>query len=355
MIRSECVLKVGVIGINHKIANLAFREAMARGAATLSGEKALFFSHPVLLLSTCNRTEIYFGGNDLASIHSDLLEWLRGHIREAFEHRLYSYFGLDCFIHLARVAAGLDSAILAETEIQAQVKTAYASACKFAKLPSCMHYIFQKALKIGKLVRNQMYGGDSQGTEIISSSESCLSPLSARRIDREPNLFQAVWKLASQHLESLMNARILLIGYSEINRGMVHFLRRRKIERFTLITQHPTAVSLEGCISLGYDAIKTWPEYDWIICASSHDRFLIGGQEKGRHAIFDLSVPRNVDPNVGRSEGVLLYNIEQINDWIQQTKSRHTGQIAHSNALIRQETYRLAQIYWKKTMQVALV
>ena len=80
MIRSECVLKVGVIGINHKIANLAFREAMARGAATLSGEKALFFPHPVLLLSTCNRTEIYFGGNDLASIHSDLLEWLRGDI-----------------------------------------------------------------------------------------------------------------------------------------------------------------------------------------------------------------------------------------------------------------------------------
>jgi len=344
MIRSECVLKVGVIGINHKIANLTFREAMARGAATLSGEKALFFPHPVLLLSTCNRTEIYFGGNDLASVHSDLLEWLRGYIREAFEHRLYSYFGLDCFIHLARVAAGLDSAILAETEIQAQVKTAYASACKFAKLPSCMHYVFQKALKIGKLVRNQMYGGDSE----ISGE-----PKWQEFMGRSTGLFQVVWKLASQHLESLASARILLIGYSEINRRMVHFLRRREIERFTLITQHPTAVSLEGCTSLGYDAIETWSDYDWIICASAHDRFLIRGHGKKRHAIFDLSVPRNVDPSVGRSEGVLLYNIEQINDWIQQTKSRHTGQIAHSNALIREETSRLAQIYWKKTMQVA--
>lgn len=340
MIRSECVLKVGVIGINHKIANLAFREAMARGAATLSGEKALFFPHSVLLLSTCNRTEIYFGGNDLASIHSDLLEWLRGYIREAFEHRLYSYFGLDCFIHLARVAAGLDSAILAETEIQAQVKTAYASACKFAKLPSCMHYVFQKALKIGKLVRNQ-------------SREFSREPECQEVMGRGNSLFQAVWKLANQHLESISRARILLIGYSEINRGMVHFLRRRKIEQFTLITQQPATVSLEGCISLGYDAIDTWPDYDWIVCASAHDRFLIGGRGKGCHAIFDLSVPRNVDPDVGTSAGVMLYNIEQINDWIQQTRSRHTGLIAQSNALIRQETSRLAQIYWRKTMQVA--
>ena len=86
------------------------------------------------------------------------------------------------------------------------------------------------------------------------------------------------WKLASQHLESLACARILLVGYSEINRGMVHFLRRRKRERFTLITQHPEAVSLEGCVALGYDAIETWRDYDWIICASAHDRFFVKGE-----------------------------------------------------------------------------
>jgi glutamyl-tRNA reductase len=328
MIRSECVLKVGVIGINHKTANLAFREAIARGAATLSGEKALFFSHPVLLLSTCNRTEIYFGGDDLATIHSDLLEWLRGHVREAFEHRLYSYFGIDCFIHLARVAAGLDSAILAETEIQRQVKIAYGLACKFSKLPSCMHYIFQKALKIGKLVRSQI------------------------SMDRAPSLFQAIWQLAGQHLEQMGGPRILLVGHSEINRRMAHFLLQRKITQITLITQHPSLVALDGCISFGYEEIDRWSEYDWIICASNHDRFLIQPQSCAHHVIFDLSVPRNVDPKVGELEGVFLYNIEQINDWIQQTKSKYTEQIALSNALIGGETVRLAKIYRQKTMQV---
>jgi len=325
MMRFESVLKVGVIGINHKIANLPFREAMARGASTLSGEKALFFPHPVVLLSTCNRMEIYFGGHDLAAIHADLLQWLRGYIQESFEHRLYSYFGIDCFAHLARVTAGIDSAIFAETEIQAQVKDAYELACQFVKLPSCMHYVFQKALKIGKLIRHQM------------------------PMDRAPSLFQAVWQLAHFHLEDAAKARILLVGYSEINRGMIHFLRRRQVEQFTLITNNPSAVSIPKARVLGYETVGFWTEYDWIICASAHDRFLLAGKGRGRHAIFDLSVPRNVDPFVGKSKDTVLYNIEQIDDWIEQKKSKHTGQMESSDALIRQEALRLAHIYGQKT------
>jgi len=68
--RDECVLKVGVLGINFKIASLEVREAIARAAEILSGEMGMFFSHPIVLLSTCNRTEIYFAGNELASINT---------------------------------------------------------------------------------------------------------------------------------------------------------------------------------------------------------------------------------------------------------------------------------------------
>jgi glutamyl-tRNA reductase len=222
------------------------------------------------------------------------------------------------------VAAGLDSAILAETEIQAQVKIAYATATRFSLLPSCMHYIFQKALKIGKLVRSQM------------------------SMELAPSLFQVIWQIASGHLTDLTKARILLVGNSEINRRMAHFLRQRKIDRFTWITQHPSN-SLDGCEVFGYEAIDTWPQYDWIICASAQDRFLIHGESSLRHAIFDLSVPRNVDPKLEESKGVLLVNIEQINQWIQQAKSKNSGQMTILNEIIRRETTRLAQIYWQKT------
>ncbi len=321
MFRFECLLQVGCIGINHKVAALAFREAMARAASTLAGEKARFFPYPIVLLPTCNRTEIYFSGADLAAIHGDLLQWLRGYMQQPFEHRMYSYFGIDCFVHLARVTAGLDSAIFAETEIQAQVKNIYEQARQLGPLPSCMHYVFQKALKIGKFIRNQM------------------------PTNRPPSLFQAVWQLAHEHLADIAKARILLLGYSEMNRGMIHFLRRRGREQFTLITQNPASVSLPGTVVLGYEAVAGWPLYDWIICASAHDRFLISGETKRRHAIFDLSVPRNVDPSIGEMEGIWLYNIEQIDDWIEEKKVRHTGQMALLDALVRQEAIRLASIF----------
>lgn len=314
---TECVLQVGVVGINHKTANLSFREAMARSSASLAGEKSLFFGHPIVLLSTCNRTEIYFGGADLAAIHSDLLAWLRGYMAETFEHRLYSYFGLDCFIHLARVAAGLDSAILAETEIQAQVKTAYSSTCAFTKLPAGMHYIFQKALKISKLVRSQM------------------------QMQKTPGLLQAIWQLAYAHLPSLAEARILFVGYSEINRRLSCFLRQRKLTNFTWITHQ----LCEEPSVYPYEAIEMWRDFDWIICASGHDRYLLEGESRSRHAIFDLSVPRNVNPNIARGDGVVLYNIEEINAWIQKQNLQAAEQSKEWDALIRHDAVRLARIY----------
>src|SRR5271154_332014 len=117
MLRNGCYLRVGIMGINYKTSDLSFREKFSRVAEKLSGERALFFKHPTVLLSTCNRTEIYFSAEDLAEAHSDLLAFFRPHI---LEQRLYAYFGIDCFAHLSKVAAGLDSAIIAETEILRQ-------------------------------------------------------------------------------------------------------------------------------------------------------------------------------------------------------------------------------------------
>ncbi len=110
MLRSGCYLRVGVIGINYKTADLSLRETFARISERISGERALFLNHPTVLLSTCNRTEIYFSGEDLAEVHSDLLSFFRPYLNEPFEHLLYAYFGIDCFSHLSRVTSGLDSA-----------------------------------------------------------------------------------------------------------------------------------------------------------------------------------------------------------------------------------------------------
>lgn len=306
------MLNVGVLGINFKTADLGLREGIARGAQSLGGERALFFAHPAVLLSTCNRTEIYFSADDLAAAHSDLLAFLRNLVDVPFEHRLYSYFGIDCFAHLCRVAAGLDSAIVAETEIQRQVRVAYSQA---RQLPSCLHYIFQKALKVGKVIRNH-HGLERGG----------------------PTLYGTLWQMAEWK-----NKRILLVGYSEINRGFASFLMHKGIEGFSLCTRNPASVDLEGVHIYDRTILARWQEYDLLVCASQANHFLITGLGDARHCIFDLSVPRNVDPAVGRT--ATLYNIDQLR--------RDGVRLEQCEALLLENVVRLTRIFRLKTTQNA--
>jgi glutamyl-tRNA reductase len=310
-------IRLGVLGINFKTADLALREEIARGALSLGGKRAIFFPHPTVLLSTCNRTEIYFSSSDLAEAHSDLLRYLRVQIKEEFEHRLYSYFGVDCFVHLCRVAAGVDSAIFAETEIQRQVKVAYTKACEGREIPQCLHYGFQKALKIGKLVRNQ--------------------------IDMEkgsPTLYGVLWQLTDWK-----DKKILLVGNSEINRGLVSFLAHKRINTLALCSTNPSSVFLEQVRAYDRSILQRWQEFDIIVCASKADRYLISGRAEKNCTVFDLSVPRNVDPNV--SGAVNLYNIEQIHQRLQKKEER----LGEAEKLIYENAIKLVQIYRAKTLR----
>ncbi len=311
-----CLLRVGVIGINHKTADLGLREAIARGTESFADERGLFFHHPTVLLSTCNRTEIYFSSDDLAAAHSDLLSLLRGQIEVPFAERLYSYFGIDCFAHLCRVTAGLDSAIIAETEIQRQVKVAYQRSCDVAELPGCLHYIFQKGLKVGKEVRNQL--------ELERGS---------------PNLYGTLWQIGEEALGSLKQKRILLVGNSKINRGFLSFLIAKGARNLTLSTKNP--VPMKEAFVTDRSILQEWPSFDLIVCASKSDGYLITG--KGKSLIFDLSVPRNVDPEVGCSAA--LWNIEQVNHKIEQRRKAQADGLQRCYSLIWQQVIHLARLY----------
>lgn len=320
MIHSGCVLKVGVLGLNHKTADLHFREAMAKGASALAGEKALFFPHPTVLLSTCNRTEIYFSADDLAEAHSDLLLFLRRHIEDPFEHRLYSYFGLDCFTHLCRVTSGLDSAILAESEIQRQVKVAYQRSAQVSELPSCLHFIFQKGLKVGKTVRSK------------------------RTLERgAPTLPSTIWEIATETLGELEMKKLLFVGYSEMNRTLLSYFHRKGVLSLTLSTRSSGSIR-SPYATFDRSILAQWDQFDLIICASHSDRYLIEGNSSRSHLIFDLSVPRNVDPEIGSAQ-IRLYNIEELNRIIDQKQKAQSRDFEQCEELVLENALRLARIY----------
>jgi glutamyl-tRNA reductase len=309
-------MHVGVVGINHKLADLRLRELLAAACEKRFGlGKWPQGEHAFVLLSTCNRTEVYFSSYDLPDTHSYFLNVLRQEVQEDFEQKLYSYFGSDCFLHLTRVTSGLDSALVGETEIQGQVKNAYENTKADVLLPTDIHFLFQKCLKISKEVRSTL-------------------PLSKGM----PDVPHAIWKTGTDLYPNATKARVLFIGASEINRKICHFLRNRGVENIAVCNRsQPLAHSFASEYNLDvieWNQLHCWPEYDWIILGTKCPYYLILEDDMpsniiGSKLIIDLSVPRNVDPRVGRDERFTLLNIDQIHHSV----NRHQRQL-HDTLLL---------------------
>lgn len=293
-------MRVGVVGINYKLADLKLRELLAKACQRrFSSDCSMHFDHAFVLLSTCNRTEIYFCSEDLAHTHTYLLSILRNEIEQEFDQKLYSYFGLDCFQHLCRVTAGLDSAIVAETEIQGQVKAAYEKAVSYSILPSEIHFLFQKSLKIGKKVRGEL------------PSKPGL-----------PDLEHAIFSAGIQLFNECRRPKILFVGASDINLKILNFLKMRKYLNITLCNrtlQNALEVQKKFQIDLlSWNKIGEWPTFDWIIFGTKSPDYLISQKDiQGtcieKKLVIDLCVPRNVDPRLAKEEKLTLLNIDQIN------------------------------------------
>jgi glutamyl-tRNA reductase len=306
-------MRVGVVGINHKLADLKLRDQLAKTCQRRFGASQSFHeSQHFVLLSTCNRTEIYFSSEDLAYTHSYLLGILRAGIEEEFDHKLYSYFGSDCFCHLTRVTSGLDSAIVAETEIQGQVKIAYENTTDYHLLPKELHFLFQKSLGIAKKVRSDLQLGRGM-----------------------PHLEHAILQIGYQLLASPTQAKILFVGASEINRKIFSFLKIKQFQHLTLCNRSDEQAKQwadEYTIHLlEWKSFSQWTTYDWIIFGTKSPNYLIHRfdvnlEPTRKQLIMDLSVPRNVEPQLAQHPQISLFNIDQLNRLL---KARH-GTIDHT-------------------------
>lgn len=307
-------MRVGILGINHKLAHLKLRESLAQICQRRfgAGNSTHGQRHHFVLLSTCNRTEIYFTSESLADTHTYILNILRQEVDENFDQKLYSYFGSDCFLHLCRVTTGLDSAIVGETEIQGQVKNAYEYASKYISLPGQLHYLFQKALTIGKKVRSHL-------------------PLQRGL----PDLEHAILNAGTQAFNEVKAAKVLFVGASEINRKILTFFKGKNFEHLTLCNRSggvAEKLAIDYGVSvLEWKKIGCWHTFDWIIFGTKASGYLVDGKSistartSSRKLIIDLSVPRNVDPEVSSHPDCTLLNIDEIN---QSLHMRHQ-QMAH--------------------------
>jgi glutamyl-tRNA reductase len=325
-------MDIGILGISYKSSELFLREHFAKVAASFSS------SLPFVLLSTCNRTEIYFSSADLSGAHSDLLAALKTEV--AVEEKLYSYFGKQCFEHLARVTSGADSAFFGEAEVQGQVKRSYEAAAQSRTLSSSLHFLFQKCLKIGKEVRT-----------IFSLPKGSVS------------LESTLWDLARCFFVQKRPISLLLVGHSEINRKIIHFLKNKGDFDLHLATRHYD--SAEDVMKkyemklFPWEDMDNWTQFDMVIAGSKSSNYILKANQIRKEKsliktklIVDLSMPRNVDPLIEKNPHITLFNIEEIGGFIEQRQRISLQEKKEIGGKLEVEAARQIEIYTKSRKQV---
>lgn len=295
-------------GLNHKTAPLTLREQLSILASDVDDHLRQLHTHPdvheILVLSTCNRTEWYLQ-TDAQHFMSD---WLGRQYRlpsALLQDHTYCYQEKAALQHALRVASGLDSMILGETEIFGQMKLAYTSAKRVGTIGESLDPIFQFIFSKAKQVRHH--------TQISAH------PLSIAYV--------AV-SLAKRIFSQLNHTKVLLVGAGETIDLVARYLHEEKTQDIvfanrTLAHADMLAERYHGlAISLA-DIPAVLPRSDIVITATDSPLALIGKglverairMRKHRPILMvDLAVPRDIEPEVTQLSDVYLYNIDDLNE-----------------------------------------
>ena len=293
-----------VLGVNHTTAPVAIREqfsvgkdALRRGLENLDDYDGL---SEAVILTTCNRTEIYAVTDEDSSVKQFLNDLIGAPVDEKF---LYAFDGENCANHLFTVAAGLDSLILGEGQILSQVKDAYTLAKAAQATDTILNTLFNRAIAAGKRVRTE--------TRIAYNSVSVSS---------------AAVALADKKIGGLAGRNALIFGAGKMAQLTAQHLLSHGVKKIFVANHHleraiDMASRIGGQAVAWEDALTEAAHVDIIITSTGAPHYVIKPwqtqqlmtRRQGRGILFiDIAVPRDVDPEVGDIKGVTLYNIDNL-------------------------------------------
>ena len=341
-----------VFGLNHKTAPLGLRERWSfspgESELALGRISSAIADSEHLILSTCNRTEFYSAIpassglarnlNQEGSPLGELTSFYFGENEEntGLDDHFYLYRQENAVKHLFRVAGGLDSMIVGETEIIRQLKEAYALSEKSATSGKMFRRLFPEALKVGKKVRTS-----------TSISEGCITP------------GQAALRLAMEALGELTGKKALLIGSGVVAGLTAKALIEQDLRNFTVMNR--TAESAEAMLEeikpedseleaeivpLDSGLVDTIASSDLVISSTSSIEPIITAENiravqrlrgSAPLVIIDLAVPRDIEPASSEIEGVHLFNIDDLNRVIQGNLSSRHDQFAKAEEIVKKQ------------------
>lgn len=304
-------MELSIIGLNHRVAPVEVREKLAfdeaRLAEALAGVRRATGAAEAVILSTCNRVEIYAARPE-ASVDEVTLaaRWLASHHgvpEEAVATVLYRHEGLEAVRHLYRVTAGLDAMVLGETQIIAQVKEAYQKAKEAGHTGRVFNVLFQRALHVAK----QIHATTGIGRRNIS-----VPSVAAR--------------LAEKVFQDLARRRIAIVGAGETGELTLAAFRDRGASAPLVVNrtlEHAERLAARyGGRAEPLDRLDAaLAEADIVITCLTGSEFRVAPESiraamRARRnepmVVIDLGVPRNVHPEVHRIENVYLFNIDDL-------------------------------------------
>ncbi len=324
-------MTVWALGLNHNTAPLDIRGKFAFALDQMGGTlDALRQNVPgtteATILSTCNRTEVYYAGEAATPAHA--LGWLAdagGVLPQDLVAHTYALSQGQVARHAFRVASGLDSMVLGEPQILGQMKDAVRAAQEAGALGTTLHQLFQRSFAVAKEVRTST----EIGAHSISMAAACV-------------------RLASQVFEDLAQARVLFVGAGEmIELCATHFAartpRQMVIANRTLERGEKLATQFGGEVMRLAELPDRLHEFDVVVSCTASSLPLIGlgaverALQRRRHRpmfMVDLAVPRDIEPEVKALDDIYLYSVDDLSGVVQTAQANRQAAVAQAEAII---------------------
>lgn len=319
-----------LIGINHKTAPLEIREKFFLTKRQL--KEALFelkeFS--AVILSTCNRMEIYTHFADVNSGMQKIKEFLYAHY-EVCENDIRRYFyvleDIDVCRHIFRVSSGLDSQVLGETQILGQIRDAWTVAKDAGVIGNLLNELFEKAVETGRIVRQETK--ISQGNISIGS---------------------VAIKMCEEQLGELQDRSVLIIGAGKIGTLISKYLQEKGIKGI-FVSNRTYERALELASNCGGEAInfthlkEKLKTVDIVISSTTSPHLILRKEilmevmqlRKKPLVIMDIALPRDVDPGAKDISDIILYDLDGLKSTVEENFARRKQEARLAEAIIQRE------------------
>ena len=346
-------MNIAVVGLSHKTAPIEVREKLSIPEAQIDGAIAHLLSYAhvdeVTILSTCNRLEIYIVSSETTQGINEVTQFLSEHSKLpiiSLRHHLFMLLHADAVTHVLRVAAGLDSLVLGEGQILAQVKHTHKLGQQFNGIKTILNRLFKQALTAGKRVRTET----SIGTGAVSISSAAV-------------------ELAQMKVGNLSTYRISILGAGKMSRLLVQHLiskganhisivnrsRERAEELAKLFPEQPIPIHLLPA------TMSIIAESDIVFTSTSSTEPILDRakletvlEPNQKLMLFDISVPRNVDADVNDLANVKAFNVDDLKAVVAQNyESRR--QMAQEAEKILDEEVEAFDVWWRSLETVSTI